>query len=89
MTRITIERAEKAQQYQDLLQQHGAPLLVLDCAQLVKQYEDLSSALPGVDLFYAIKSLPHAAVIQTLKIEELFVLIPVSSFHQLLKFLFE
>lgn len=67
MTRITIERADQAQQYQDLLQQHGAPLLVLDCAQLVKQYEDLSSALPGVELFYAIKSLPHAAVIQTLK----------------------
>ncbi|MDH5485230.1 MAG: type III PLP-dependent enzyme [Gammaproteobacteria bacterium] len=52
---------------QQLAEQHGAPLLVLDCARLQQQYDDLQAALPGVEFFYAVKALPNDAVINTLK----------------------
>ncbi len=64
---IRIEPADNAARYQQLVEQYGAPLLLLDCNQLVKQYESLTRALPGVDMFYAIKALPHASVIRTLQ----------------------
>lgn len=66
MNRITVESTDKAAFYQQMVQQHGSPLLVLDCDQLVKQFHALSSALPDVSLYYAIKALPHPAAIQTL-----------------------
>ena len=66
MSRITVESTEKAAFYREMVQQHGSPLLILDCDQLVNQFNNLSSALPGVKFFYAIKSLPHPAAIQTL-----------------------
>jgi ornithine decarboxylase len=49
-----------------LVKRFGSPLLVIDAARLRTQYRRLSAALPGVDLHYALKPLPHAAVIQTL-----------------------
>jgi len=52
---------------QQLAEQYGAPLLVLDCDQLQKQYESLQQALPGVDFFYAVKAFPNDAVINSLK----------------------
>lgn len=66
MNRITTEPTDQAELYQQMVQQHGSPLLILDCDQLVKQYNALSAALPGVKLYYAIKALPHPAAIQTL-----------------------
>jgi ornithine decarboxylase len=45
---------------------HGSPLLVLDCDQVRTSYRRLAAALPGVDLHYAMKALPHPAVIATL-----------------------
>lgn len=66
MNRITIESTDKAEFYQQMVQQHGSPLLILDCDQLVNQFNALTSALPGVELYYAIKALPHPAAIQTL-----------------------
>jgi len=66
MNRINIESTDRAKVYQQLVKQHGSPLLILDCNKLVEQYNALSKALPGVKLFYAIKSLPHPAAIQTL-----------------------
>lgn len=51
---------------QQLADQKGAPLLVLDCQQLQSQYHSLQAALPGVRLFYAVKAFPHAAIINTL-----------------------
>jgi ornithine decarboxylase len=47
----------------------GSPLLVLDCEQVRRQYHALKSALPGVDLHYALKPLPHAAVVACLRDE--------------------
>lgn len=45
---------------------HGTPLLVLDCETLRRQFQTLADALPGVDLYYAIKALPHPSVVSTL-----------------------
>ena len=50
----------------------GSPLLVLDCEQVRRQYHALKSALPGVDLHYALKPLPHAAVVSCLRDEGAF-----------------
>ena len=47
----------------------GSPLLVVDCDQVRRQYRALREALPGVDLHYALKPLPHASVVATLKDE--------------------
>ena len=66
MSRLTIQPAIDAKFYQQLVKEHGSPLLVLDCQKLVDQFHLLSNALPGVELYYAIKSLPHMDVIRTL-----------------------
>lgn len=66
MSRLTIQPAKDAAFYRKMVIEHGSPLLVLDCQKLVEQYQALSQALPGVDLFYAIKSLPHLDAIRTL-----------------------
>ncbi|MBV1952145.1 MAG: type III PLP-dependent enzyme [Cycloclasticus sp.] len=66
MNRIQVEQANKAQFYKDTVQQHGSPLLLLDCNKIIDQFNVLSDALPNVDFFYAIKALPHPAVIKTL-----------------------
>ncbi|MBL7004377.1 MAG: type III PLP-dependent enzyme [Gammaproteobacteria bacterium] len=67
MDRINIESTDKASFYQQMVEQHGSPLLILDCDQLVHQAHALMLALPEVKLFYAIKSLPHSAVLKTLE----------------------
>jgi len=55
-----------------LVARFGSPLLVVDCAQVRRQYHALRAALPGVDLHYALKPLPHAAVVATLRDEGAF-----------------
>lgn len=50
----------------------GSPLLVVDCEQVRRQYHSLKAALPGVDLHYALKPLPHAAVVACLRDEGAF-----------------
>jgi len=55
--------------YESLARQHGTPLIVLDCNVVRRQYRELSAALPGVALHYAIKALPDVNVIRTLKDE--------------------
>lgn len=49
--------------------QHGSPLLLLDCTVVRQQYRLLQRALPGVDLHFALKPLPHKAVINALLAE--------------------
>ncbi|HWJ04597.1 MAG TPA: type III PLP-dependent enzyme [Steroidobacteraceae bacterium] len=46
---------------------HGTPLLLLDCETIRSQYRALQQALPGVTLFYALKPLPHPAVVAELR----------------------
>lgn len=50
----------------ELVEQYGSPLLLLDCDKLADQYSQLSAALPGVGLYYAVKAFPHAAIVNTL-----------------------
>ena len=50
---------------QRLVATFGSPLLVIDCERIRAQYRKLARALPGVDLHYALKPLPHPAVVRT------------------------
>jgi ornithine decarboxylase len=50
-----------------LVARYGSPLLLVDCDVIRAQYRRLQAALPGVDLHYALKSLPEAAVVAALK----------------------
>lgn len=57
----------RASDFHALVAQHGSPLLLLDCAVVRRQYHALQAALPGVQLFYALKPLPHPAVVAELR----------------------
>jgi ornithine decarboxylase len=50
---------------QRLVATFGSPLLIIDCERVRAQYRKLARALPGVDLHYALKPLPHPAVVRT------------------------
>ncbi len=52
-----------------LVKEFGSPLIILDCERVRQQLRKLRKALPGVDLHYALKPMPHAAVVRTV-IEE-------------------
>mgnify|MGYP000232875894 CR=1 FL=1 len=60
------DTSTEAERIRRLVAIHGSPLLILDCDAVRRQYRDLSAALPGVNLHYAIKPLPHSAVVSTL-----------------------
>jgi ornithine decarboxylase len=49
-----------------LVARYGSPLFIIDAQRVRRQYSKLAAALPGVDLYYAVKSLPHASVVSTL-----------------------
>ena len=53
--------------FRALIAQHGSPLFLLDCAVVRRQYRSLQAALPEVGLFYALKPLPHPAVVAELR----------------------
>ena len=50
-----------------LVGRYGSPLLIIDAERVRAQYRRLAAALPGVDLHYALKPLPHGSVIQALR----------------------
>src|SRR5580693_865247 len=52
-----------------LANEHGTPLLLLSTQTIRQQYRTLKQALPGVQLHYALKPLPHPAVVQAIKDE--------------------
>ena len=52
-----------------LVARYGSPLFIIDAERVRRQYRRLAAALPGVDLHYALKPLPHASVINTLQAE--------------------
>ncbi|NNC97453.1 MAG: type III PLP-dependent enzyme [Gammaproteobacteria bacterium] len=52
--------------YQHLVAEHGSPLLVYDASVLKQQFAALQHALPGVDLYYAVKAHPDANIIHTI-----------------------
>jgi ornithine decarboxylase len=47
-------------------------LFVIDAQRVRRQYRRLAAALPGVDLYYALKPLPHSSLITTLDAEGAF-----------------
>jgi ornithine decarboxylase len=55
----------QATEIRRLVREFGSPLLILDCERVRAQYRKLHRALPGVDLHYALKPMPHEAVVQT------------------------
>ena len=55
-----------------LVTRYGSPLFVIDAERVRRQYRRLAAALPGVDLHYALKPLPHSSVINTLHAEGAF-----------------
>jgi ornithine decarboxylase len=57
---------------QHLVSRYGSPLFVIDTERVRRQYRRLAAALPGVDLHYALKPLPHPSVITTLHAEGAF-----------------
>jgi ornithine decarboxylase len=52
-----------------LVSRYGSPLFVIDVERVRRQYRRLAAALPGVDLHYALKPLPHSSVINALNAE--------------------
>jgi ornithine decarboxylase len=48
-----------------LVREFGSPLVILDCERVRGQFRKLRRALPGVDLHYALKPMPHPAVVET------------------------
>ncbi len=63
------EALTEAERIRLLVAIHGSPLLILDCDAVRRQYRALRAALPGVELHYALKPLPHPAVVSTLQDE--------------------
>jgi len=55
-----------------LVKRFGSPLFIIDLQRIRTQYRRLAAALPMVDLHYALKPLPQAAVIQALREEGAF-----------------
>jgi len=52
-----------------LVRRYGSPLFVIDLERVRRQYRRLAAALPHVALYYALKPLPHFAVIRALRDE--------------------
>jgi ornithine decarboxylase len=55
-----------------LVKRYGSPLFIIDTVRIRAQYQRLKAALPMVDLHYALKPLPQAAVIEALREEGAF-----------------
>ncbi|WP_029117612.1 type III PLP-dependent enzyme [Mycobacterium sp. URHB0044] len=53
-------------QWRELVARHGTPLLVLDPYRVAAQYSLLTERLRGFRLHYAVKALPHPAVLTVL-----------------------
>jgi len=55
-----------------LVARYGSPLFIIDVERVRGQYRRLAAALPGVDLYYALKPLPHSSLINALHAEGAF-----------------
>lgn len=66
---VSVAAKAQATPFLELVEQHGSPLLVLDCDVLRAQYRALQAALPEVRLYYAIKSMPHPDALAALAAE--------------------
>jgi len=69
MGAISVSAKHNEAPFRQLIEQHGSPLLILDCDVLRQQYRAMKRALPNVDVYYAIKSLPDTTAMATLASE--------------------
>lgn len=74
--KLSLDRTQELDPAQDplapdsirqLVARYGSPLFLIDAQRLRAQYHRLVAALPKVDIYYAVKSLPHPSVIATLR----------------------
>jgi ornithine decarboxylase len=65
MTKPFIDPFQNAQ-IERLVARFGSPLVIIDCERVRAQYRALAKALPGVALHYALKPLPHPAVVRSI-----------------------
>ena len=56
----------QSERYQRLVAEHGSPLLVYKPQVLEAQFKSLRQALPGVELYYAVKAHPDPHIIETI-----------------------
>jgi ornithine decarboxylase len=63
---ILIGDAPAREVYERLVARHGSPLLVFYPQVLRDQYRSLCDALPGVDLYYAVKAHPNEHIVRCL-----------------------
>jgi ornithine decarboxylase len=63
MNIVRHSQFENGDVYRQLVREHGSPLLVMDADVVRTQYRTLQAALPGVQIYYAIKSLAHPAIL--------------------------
>ncbi|MBB5162579.1 diaminopimelate decarboxylase [Mycobacterium sp. AZCC_0083] len=64
--RDALRSQARTHRWSDLIAEHGTPLLVLDPYRVAAQYSMLNEHLRGFRLHYAVKVLPHPAVITVL-----------------------
>ena len=65
---VTIGSSDEMQtHWRQLASQYGSPLLVFDATVLRRNYQELAEALPGVQLFYAVKAHPHAFIVRVIE----------------------
>ncbi len=66
MQRVEVRSCSEGKHFRRLARIHGTPALLVDCQSIRQQYLELKAALPGVQLYYAIKALPHLRVVTVL-----------------------
>jgi len=69
MTSVRCAPSSQGERFRRLVERYGSPLFVLDAAMLRERYRSLQRHLPGVGLFYAVKSLAEPAVLRILHSE--------------------
>jgi len=65
LTPREIMKRDLPQRIHALMALHGSPLMVLDRARLIAEYQHFRRLLPRVALYYAVKANPHPDVIRT------------------------
>lgn len=62
----TARRPSEREQIEAAVALHGTPVMLLYCNIIRHQYRTLKQALPEADIHFALKPLPHPAVVSTL-----------------------
>ncbi|KQX07861.1 MULTISPECIES: type III PLP-dependent enzyme [unclassified Leifsonia] len=66
--RVELARYSAAIGLPGIVRRHGSPLLVLDVARVREQLDLLRRELPGAQVHFATKALPHPAVVRTIEL---------------------